>query len=686
MAIQLLPPLDLGSLLGLGGDPGARADAGGQETQTEIAQRNVLGNPGGTGGLIKSLLGIGPNGATLAAEAEALKAQRQQAQLTAARNAAIMNPTAENFSRLFILDPASRESIKAAHDSLDAEHQRTQLEEWSALRGYAAAGDVDGFKARAQRQIDADRAAGQDTTDEERVLAMADKPEGLRAVGGFIDSKLAAVMGPDKWGEAFKPQQEADKLELERRKQAEVERSNLAKENAPVVVGEGGALVQPGTPGAPAPGTGGTGAASGPTPAPTGGVYDQIDAVAAQAGATPEEQADLRRTAQVESGGDPKARNGSSRGLFQFHPDTFAHAGGGDINSVADQTKAELNLMRQNRVALQHAGVPVNGANLYIMHQQGTGGGLALLTAPQDVNAVSALTPAYRNPKTAEAAIVNNGGKADMTAGQFRDYWNARWSGGKGGQAQTAQTGGARVLYDNTKATKPGWRPSTPEEIAAVHLPPGTPAQTSPDGKVEPLSQQSVNLKPIPASVGLAIADRRQVISKIDRALALVHENPEHVGIAGYVPDPVLQRIDPGGVNTRAAVGEIGSQIIHDRSGAAVTFSEMPRLKPFVPTAKDSADTIITKLNRLRENVSGELGSMQEEFGPDSGYRQPSATINKPPDAASATPRGTVNHRAGPGGQFPVFTREQALAAAQKPSNKGKQFYLEGDDALKTFH
>jgi hypothetical protein len=163
--------------------------------------------------------------------------------------------------------------------------------------------------------------------------------------------------------------------------------------------------------------------------APTGKVYDQIASAASAAGAKPEEIAYAKRLAQVESSGNPSAKNGSSTGLFQFHPDTFVRAGGGDINDVGDQTKAVLTTSRQDRAALQSAGVPVTDANAYIMHQQGPAGGKALLTAPPEVNAVAALTPIYGNVKTATKAIVNNGGTADMTAGEFVDMWHKRWSG-----------------------------------------------------------------------------------------------------------------------------------------------------------------------------------------------------------------------------------------------------------------
>jgi hypothetical protein len=49
---------------------------------------------------------------------------------------------------------------------------------------------------------------------------------------------------------------------------------------------------------------------------------------------------------------------------------------------------------------LQSKGIEPTDANAYIMHQQGAGGGKALLTAPPEVGAVAALTPVYGDEKT----------------------------------------------------------------------------------------------------------------------------------------------------------------------------------------------------------------------------------------------------------------------------------------------
>lgn len=179
--------------------------------------------------------------------------------------------------------------------------------------------------------------------------------------------------------------------------------------------------------------------------------------------------------------------------------------------------------------------------------------------------------------------------------------------------------GGAKVVA--TGGAKPQYRTASPAEVAAAGLPVGTPAQVSPEGKVEPFSN-GANLKPIPSTAARAMADTTTAMNKIDSALKAVDAYPQGLGLLNHVGDAVRQRTDPNGVDVRAAVADIGSQIIHDRSGAAVTISETPRLVPFIPNVNDTPATVKKKLTRLRANLENDLANTQIEFGPDSGYRQ----------------------------------------------------------------
>jgi hypothetical protein len=94
-------------------------------------------------------------------------------------------------------------------------------------------------------------------------------------------------------------------------------------------------------------------------------------------------------------------------------------------------------------------------------------------------------------------------------------------------------------------------------------------------------------------------------------------------GVKGYLHDDLLQRMDPKGVDARAVIGDLGSMVIHDRSGAAVTAAEYPRLKPFIPLKTDDGPTIKRKLARFVAEYTAINEELRGMFSEDQGYRQP---------------------------------------------------------------
>jgi hypothetical protein len=143
--------------------------------------------------------------------------------------------------------------------------------------------------------------------------------------------------------------------------------------------------------------------------------------------------------------------------------------------------------------------------------------------------------------------------------------------------------------------------------------------------------------KPLPSAIGSKFMENSQNLRMAERALALmqgktvegVKGDTKATGIKGYLPDPLLQRMDPSGVETRAAVANLGSMIIHDRSGAAVTASEYPRLKPFIPKATDDPATIQKKLGQFL-NEYQKIDQEMTEFYGDAGYQVPTGWHQSP--------------------------------------------------------
>jgi len=114
--------------------------------------------------------------------------------------------------------------------------------------------------------------------------------------------------------------------------------------------------------------------------------------------------------------------------------------------------------------------------------------------------------------------------------------------------------------------------------------------------------------KELPAALTEKLAQNAVTLNKIDTALNLVQKNPESLGAQNVLGDPIMQRIDPKGVEVRAMIADIGGQKIHDRSGAAVTVGESERLKPYIPAATDNAATVAKKLRLFRN----EYAAMQQ--------------------------------------------------------------------------
>ena len=149
---------------------------------------------------------------------------------------------------------------------------------------------------------------------------------------------------------------------------------------------------------------------------------------------------------------------------------------------------------------------------------------------------------------------------------------------------------------------------------------------------------QNVKEKPLPTPVAQKLLENQSNLYNVRKALALtqghtvddVEGDASATGYKGFLPNAVLQRVDPKGVGTRAEIANIGSMIIHDRSGVAVTAAETPRLMPFIPTATDDEGAIQTKLKRF-VNEYERIQNETKDYFTESGF--------KVPNLASAMPK-----------------------------------------------
>lgn len=166
-----------------------------------------------------------------------------------------------------------------------------------------------------------------------------------------------------------------------------------------------------------------------------------------------------------------------------------------------------------------------------------------------------------------------------------------------------------------------------------------------PGGPKDPNAQTG---KPLPASASKGYLENQTNLLRAQRALALV-KGEDFDGIQGdknatgfmkgLLPNQMVNRLDPKGVDTRAALADLGSLVIHDRSGAAVTASEFPRLAPFIPTVYDDQATSQKKLEQFEKNYRAIVDDAAE-FYRASGYNVPKMRERSTPAAAPASAGG----------------------------------------------
>jgi len=173
--------------------------------------------------------------------------------------------------------------------------------------------------------------------------------------------------------------------------------------------------------------------------------------------------------ARIESGGDPRNRTGSYRGLFQLGPDEWKQYGQGDIHDPkANATAAAAKFSADSGRFKSAYGRDPTADELYMIHQQGWGGASAHWDNPD--------APAWQNmhgtgegrakgPEWAKRAIWGNvptdvrgqyGSVDNMTSRDFTNLWANKVARLGGPAASTA--GGQPMArdYDRWNMVGPG--------------------------------------------------------------------------------------------------------------------------------------------------------------------------------------------------------------------------------------
>lgn len=196
-------------------------------------------------------------------------------------------------------------------------------------------------------------------------------------------------------------------------------------------------------------------------------------------------------------------------------------------------------------------------------------------------------------------------------------------------------------------ASRQGYRLMTTDEKKAAGLPAESAYQVNANGQITRVAGNT-SVRPIPSSALAGIQSNRRTLDKIDKAIAAIEKNPEALSWANAIPgmDAVNQRIPTkggaGGVTTRALVADIGSQKLHDRSGAAVTASETPRLVPFIPSVSDTPQAAIEKLRNLRAEYETSVDEAEAFYSPEAGYMSLPTRDGKPGSSGGKPVAGGV--------------------------------------------
>jgi hypothetical protein len=176
-------------------------------------------------------------------------------------------------------------------------------------------------------------------------------------------------------------------------------------------------------------------------------------------------------------------------------------------------------------------------------------------------------------------------------------------------------------------------RPSNDAMAGASASPVQRPPQqvALPDGRTaQYIPAEQPQAQP-PATMASAMLNNAASLRSARVALDLVNQRPQSFGLSAGLQNMapgLLERTDPEGTAARAAVANLGSLVIHDRSGAAVTASEFPRLRPFIPQVGDPPEVVKTKLTAFAREYEDLLKDQYSAFGPNSGYR-PLAPIDE---------------------------------------------------------
>jgi len=201
----------------------------------------------------------------------------------------------------------------------------------------------------------------------------------------------------------------------------------------------------------------------------------------------------LRVIRKIESGDNPNAVTGSYKGLYQLSEDEFKRLGGrGSIFDPNENTRiATLKLQQEADQVAARLGRPLTPGEIYLVHQQGTGGSYEHITNPtrpawQSMHATG--EGRSKGEGWARQAIWGNvpdsdkaryGSVDNLTSGDFAKMWSDRIARGGGSDGSATLVKDVAAGYGgvgsdaaaSARATDAAAAASAPAETASVPAP-----------------------------------------------------------------------------------------------------------------------------------------------------------------------------------------------------------------------
>lgn len=520
-------------------------------------------------------------------------AQAQQAEYQTDITDYFKDPRPQKLAMLAAKYPQQAESLKQVYSIQNDQQRQSALGVMGGLFNAANAGRADLVTKNLTNVRDAERAQGVDTSEVDGLLADLNSGDAAKVKSavtmtkGFAQMHLAAI-NPDKFNETYGVLgKDSDKGFTLGQGQTRYDSeghpiASVNPETKYIPVPEGGKLIPIG-PNGPIEGGGGQASGSG------GGAPNSTSG-----------------SPRYTGGWTPRARNGGDNSDAAVDNKIAGAAQYLGVDPGADISKlSPMKIAQAMTLSEGGAGSLADKNNNPANIKNSDGSFKKFPTKEAGLNAAAALVARkLRNGQTTVQSLIE---------------------GMPGSGHATAQSGDpAGTIYGapKQKDAPAGYQWAANGTLAPI---PGGPADKG--GRAQ--------LKPIPQSAVKVIVDNRSTLRQIDSAIALLGGDKEfgipadphaHAGAIGWgtgsLGDWYTNNVgDPAGVETRAAIGKIGGQIIHDVSGAAVTLSEEPRFKPYVPTIKDNATVALQKLKNLRRLAQGTNDDYMEQYSEEQGYR-----------------------------------------------------------------